>query len=143
MNKEKFNIWLRALKSGEYTRGVNQLRRANYSLLGKSNYCCLGVACDLAAKDLSINWDGDTFDGASLALPDSVAQWLGLTSVMSTGYGDKYFYVIDENGKKVDICNLNDWSKADDFSEVIAALERTFPDLVEENEDNSIQEQGH
>lgn len=45
--KEEFDAelaqkWLAALRSGEYTQGRDRLRTLN------SEFCCLGVACDIA-----------------------------------------------------------------------------------------------
>lgn len=140
MNKERFNIWLRALKSGKYSRGVNRLRVSN-TLSDLVSYCCLGVACDLAAKDLGISWEGDEFGGACIALPDLVADWLGINPeiIVCFSNGEKYFHVMDENGRSSNICNVNDYSKKENYDEVVEALERTFPDLVEQDADSTLQ----
>lgn len=45
--KEK---WVFALRSGEYTQGRNRLRDDN-------SFCCLGVLCDLAAKENVGYWN--------------------------------------------------------------------------------------
>jgi hypothetical protein len=37
--------WVEALRSGEYRQGYGTLRNVN------NEYCCLGVLCDIVAKD--------------------------------------------------------------------------------------------
>ena len=49
MNKEVKELWLKALRSGEYKQGRNYLEYTD-PLYGKK-YCCLGVLCDLAVKN--------------------------------------------------------------------------------------------
>lgn len=63
--------WVDALRSGKYEQGIGQLRHEN-------NFCCLGVACHIAARDVRKRWrDGMTFDGEMDVLPASVMKWLG------------------------------------------------------------------
>ena len=51
MNQDIKQKWVTALRSGEYKQGFCRLRgEAN-------NFCCLGVLCDLAAKDGAGQWD--------------------------------------------------------------------------------------
>lgn len=49
--KERIQKWIDALRSGKYVQGVHFLRSDD----GKS-YCCLGVACDLAADEIGAKW---------------------------------------------------------------------------------------
>jgi hypothetical protein len=52
---QKFKArWVAALQSGEYQQGQQQLRRGD-------KFCCLGVACDLIAKDGGGYWSDDVF----------------------------------------------------------------------------------
>lgn len=44
LNPERKAEWIAALLSGDYEQGRSALRN------GRSEYCCLGVACDLAVK---------------------------------------------------------------------------------------------
>lgn len=46
---EVFDLWLNALRSGQYQQGFGRLKEGN-------NFCCLGVVCDLAAKDGGKHW---------------------------------------------------------------------------------------
>lgn len=79
MNADVKARWLAALRSGEYQQGQDALR-----LNGK--FCCLGVLCDLAAKDGVGKWDLSLHfnDGDSVAddVPtDKVREWAGLDQV--------------------------------------------------------------
>lgn len=84
--------WVNALRSGKYEQGTAYLKVGN-------KFCCLGVACELARKDLGdvidfeskvtmYNDIGDPipesevgyYDGASQTLPKIVQNWLGLHS---------------------------------------------------------------
>lgn len=42
--KDFFELWIKALESGEYRQGKEYLLR-------NEKYCCLGVACDVAIKE--------------------------------------------------------------------------------------------
>lgn len=66
--KEK---WLAALRSGEYKQGTGCLRREN-------EYCCLGVLCDLHAKETNGKWERPnrySYLGATGLLPGEVCNW--------------------------------------------------------------------
>jgi len=85
---ENAKKWIQALRSGEYDQTDGHLHVTGMG------YCCLGVACDLAAMDgLDIKVEEDSgylshdderrvvkYDGASDLLPASVMQWLGIRS---------------------------------------------------------------
>lgn len=68
--------WVAALRSGEYTQTQGALRRGD-------SFCCLGVLCDLYAKDGHAEWQKG-FDqrymmlGNSGLIPDAVNDWAGL-----------------------------------------------------------------
>lgn len=77
-NKARIQLWVDALRSGEYRQARGALRRlvpgeeTDSDLYG---YCCLGVACEIARKtesSISINY------GQWTALPGEVAKWYGL-----------------------------------------------------------------
>ncbi len=74
MNKEIKERWIKALNSGEYKQGTTFLN-------GPNGYCCLGVLCDLAAKDGLGEWEGvygsKTFISSSWNLPSMVNEWAG------------------------------------------------------------------
>lgn len=80
MNPEIKAKWIAALKSGEYEQGRGGL--ALQAVCGDVRYCCLGVLCDLAAKEGVVNaeWSGREgwYDGNTSYPPSSVALWAGL-----------------------------------------------------------------
>jgi hypothetical protein len=80
MDPEVKARWIAALRSGEYKQGCDVLRTLN------DEFCCLGVLCDLYAKEHGINWTGrqwGTSGGACVLAdlggfyypPDAVREW--------------------------------------------------------------------
>lgn len=71
--------WIRALRSGKYKQGEGNLLKMNAD--GTGNYCCLGVLCELAAKDGVVAWRNTpgepvlNINGETGMLPMSVQQW--------------------------------------------------------------------
>ena len=70
--------WVVALRSGEYNQAQGTLRKEDAR-------CCLGVACDIYAKEHDVDWEyrtgpGWTFLGLNSVLPFEVREWLGLGS---------------------------------------------------------------
>lgn len=95
-NAEK---WVAALESGEYKQGREKLHSSN------DEFCCLGVACDLAVKADVIPpplQEGDMFEynKEGYFLPESVKNWLGLRSDQGTYY--------DEQNNRGNLANDND-----------------------------------
>lgn len=82
MNPEVKKLWIDALRSGEYKQTKGILRREG----GKGGYCCLGVLCDLHAKQGLGNFkDSNAYaDGlgeeSSAFLTLGVVRWAGLKS---------------------------------------------------------------
>ena len=71
--------WVDALRSGKYTQGQYSLHPTD------DTFCCLGVACDLFAKENPTEgrWRGNNFvvsgiDSSHSSLPRPVDDWLGL-----------------------------------------------------------------
>jgi hypothetical protein len=66
--------WVKALRSGKYKQGRSHLRR-------EDRFCCLGVACDLHAKETGGQWveiSGTwSYAEESGILPREVRDWLG------------------------------------------------------------------
>ncbi|MGL5076086.1 MAG: hypothetical protein ACRDBG_09645 [Waterburya sp.] len=78
-SEKVFELWIKTLKSKKYKPGRWALRSCG------DEYCCLGVLCDLAAKDGGEQWSRKeyseyyTLHGQS-GLPDlKVTDWLGLS----------------------------------------------------------------
>ena len=106
--------WIAALNSGDYEQGVGSLSKDN-------QYCCLGVLCDLAAKDGVITATNKhsgvtfstytSFDGDDKYLPVSVQRWAGISSHNPTVYKDTM----------ITLANLNDQSY--DFNVISQVIE--------------------
>ena len=84
MNSKVKEAWVDALRSGKYEQGSERLRSV-------SGFCCLGVLCDIYAKEHDVEWDfrGNEetnlqpmdywyFDDQSEFLPESVMDWAEL-----------------------------------------------------------------
>ncbi len=113
MHADVKRAWLVALRSGEYTQGKGQLRRG-------SEFCCLGVLCDLHARAGFGNWAGEgygtRYDGDQDGLPATVRAWAGIA--------ERYPVVNDQ-----DITILNDGDdgfaiKAHSFADMADLIER-------------------
>lgn len=128
--------WISALRSGEYQQGTGALRT-------DGGFCCLGVLCDIAAKDGFGRWAGDEDDGAFIVndtresgtLPKEVRQWAGLPESFSdVGFLQQKREIVDHElfrgdedfeagGHIFDLADKND--SLESFSYIA--------DLIEEN----------
>jgi len=107
MNPEIKEQWIAALESGEYAQGRQALER-------NGRFCCLGVLCDLAAKqgvverhvievgDFYLGMYGDSQGNCDGYLPLSVAKWAGLTDgnpsiCLEDGLGE-FLSILNDNG---------------------------------------------
>lgn len=97
MNRERAMLLADALDSGEYTQARGRLR-------GKDGFCCLGVACDLHAKEhnqtgwLTYNdpWGRPAYayasEGVRFMPSEQVTDWFGFKtrdcSIPTTEYID-------------------------------------------------------
>lgn len=108
MNPERKAEWVAALRSGEYSQGQSCLRS------NSGEFCCLGVATDLAAKAGIGNWvtddNGEMIGGPHPVMPGmavgfrengvktieydtlplSVAEWLGFSKYNNNPYVCSY-----------------------------------------------------
>lgn len=85
MNSQVKEKWVAALRSGDYQQGTNSLR-------SNQGFCCLGVLCDLYAKEHNENWeyvnayseqntkakDSWYFQEETQFLPEKVMNWAQL-----------------------------------------------------------------
>lgn len=83
MNQAIKERWIEALRSGEYQQTQARLRR-------NQGYCCLGVLCDLYAKEHGLEWEEheehEEYEGLKLytlnqegsILPEDVKNWAEL-----------------------------------------------------------------
>jgi hypothetical protein len=106
-SKEARQLWINALRSGEFKQGEGSLRRAN------GERCCLGVACDVFARTegrgrwmvdagrpgmvhfIVYNEDGHPIASNSGTLPEPVQQWLGLAD--DSGYRNSGSSLVSDN----------------------------------------------
>lgn len=92
MNKRIAKKWIKALRSGKYKQSTGTLRTDR-------GFCCLGVLCDLYAKEkklkrnpwsnkVDVGWDYNWhWNGIAYgSLPRSVQRWAGMHSA-SGDYG--------------------------------------------------------
>jgi len=94
-NAEVIQKWTEALRSGEYSQIAGSLKKVQVEgYEGPIGYCCLGVLCDLAAKEgivyevviagdyeISTRSYLDPTDSnqlSSAVLPNAVTKWAGL-----------------------------------------------------------------
>lgn len=116
---ENMKLWVEALRSGEYKQGKGQL-----AIRKEDTFCCLGVACEIAAKngaELEIRNDGDFryYDDHETDLPPSVFAWLGL------GPDEDTLDVRTKASEYTDVITLNDqleWS----FEDIADAIEESY-----------------
>lgn len=78
------NLWLEALRSGEYKQTNGTLHRLKHFDSIPERHCCLGVLCDLAVKDglpveVKARIEYVEYDDESCTLPSRVIKWAGLT----------------------------------------------------------------
>lgn len=81
MNKTIKRKWISALKSGKYGQTREKLKSKN------GTFCCLGVLCDIYAKEKNKKWHTNEddekmmeMDDSDGSLPKSVMKWAGLNS---------------------------------------------------------------
>jgi hypothetical protein len=103
--KQRRALWVKALRSGDYTQGIERLQTDD------GDYCCLGVACKVYAKanniKLAIDREEDLSDGFI-----EVQKWFGLQS----GNGS-----FPSNNTQDSLTKLNDQGKT--FEEIADFIE--------------------
>jgi len=73
MNKRIKKLWVSALRSGKYKQGQEQTK-------DQTRYCCLGVLCDLYAKEKGLTWRDDRVSdgGDRMKCGKAVIEWAKL-----------------------------------------------------------------
>ena len=76
MDAKVKQAWIQALRGGEYEQARGTLR-------AQGQFCCLGVLCDLHAKETGNTWrpapnGTQTYLGEGECLPSAVYRWAGL-----------------------------------------------------------------
>ncbi len=109
MKREIAAKWCDALRSGEYQQAPQQLRVYGTDVDG---FCCLGVLCDLYAKERPDEgrWDGDLFRAGlsvgSTHLPRDVQEWAGMSSDCGSRDGDPLTDLNDNGATFASIADL-------------------------------------
>lgn len=99
MNSEIKQKWINALRSGEYTQTLGNLKDGR-------GYCCLGVLCDIYSQEMNVPWEKNPDYGyyymhdEEEILPHQVREWAGLPNSCPE--------VIDENDVNQLLVTLND-----------------------------------
>lgn len=114
MNQAIKQRWIEALPSYQQTRGT---------LHDGTGFCCLGVLCDLYAKEKNEEWvQGEVdenfyFQGRATVLPLSVMSWAGLKA------DNPEVRVVDDEtcSRYYSLAELNDSGKT--FSEIAQIIE--------------------
>jgi hypothetical protein len=120
MHSDIKQLWVEALRSGEYIQDRGQLRSSR-------GYCCLGVLCDLYDP---AGWAtyGHSYDEAMrLALPENVAAWAGIMNdpyfiSNSPDYAD---FVNETRLNWIYLTSLNDDARMS-FAAIADVIEREF-----------------
>ena len=104
--KEK---WLAALRSGDYQQGTQHLRDR------QNRFCCLGVLCDIYAKENGLEWVKDhnsnvacRFLDEYAGLPAVVSSWAGFTKyvglpVVRVGDSEYSLAQLNDTGSSFDV----------------------------------------
>ena len=129
MNPEIKAKWVAALRSGEYKQGTCFLRK-DYPDRYAPDFCCLGVLCDIAAKEGIIDWEIQTWHGGetwyasstktlhdknSERLPACVMEWAGLDKVDPD-------LMLSDWRRSVPVSELNDRERLD-FERIAELIE--------------------
>lgn len=127
-NVENMRLWVEALRSGLYTQ-------TNGKLSDGTDYCCLGVACEVAMANgveldrvQFVDEGGDivTYSGERASLPQEVSEWLGLPRCCpggDLGFCDMFENVVRVDGGTTSVVTLNDhlrWT----FDQIADAVEK-------------------
>ena len=128
MNQEVKAKWVAALRGGQYQQGPGYLRR-------NDKFCCLGVLCDLFAKEEHGDWEESDEEllkglffrfnaraggGSMFGLPGAVQEWAGFDE------GGSIRVEIPEKRDGAYIEALNDGAEGvvlRSFSEIAAVIE--------------------
>lgn len=109
-------LWLDALRSGEYEQGAGRLH-------SEGGFCCLGVLCDLYAKENGASWTQPTSDepndygmnGEYVYLPKDIAQWANI---------NQFGVIVRGDHNHIDLADMND--KGQTFVEIAEAIDENL-----------------
>ena len=128
MNKEIKELWLNALRSGEYKQCRGRLMKETSE--GQRSFCCLGVLTDLALKEgviehkwelehnrIQMNYDYFVVNNEVGCLIPEVMKWAGIDTPDGTYYTGKN-KISDELSTKND--------RGASFKQIADIIERNF-----------------
>ena len=140
MKQKVMRAWVRALRSGKYKQGRGALRNKTAAFKTGQKFCCLGVLCDLYAKEHpDARWepvgnvlgciftpDGSAGNDSFGVLPTPVQKWAGLKTTsgeLESKTAWKVFDKVDE-----DIAVSRELTAANDegatFRQIAAFIEK-------------------
>lgn len=137
LNKDLARRWVAALRSGEYQQCKGQLGRTR---AGESEYCCLGVLCEVAESELDAptrrvddadagGWRNVSYDFAGSMPPSPVRELLGVKTFLVSVPAERIAeYWADDDGDgfvRVSLDVLNDevgWT----FKEIADLIEEVY-----------------
>lgn len=118
MNKEIAEKWTRALRSGKYSQGQSRLSDG-------SNFCCLGVLCDISGiaewrpSDSQYDPTAKLYLGLAGSLPLKVVDWAGMRS--STGS------IFEDEDGVMSLADMNDGGES--FEAIANLIETKWKEL--------------
>lgn len=125
MNQEIKEKWVAALRSGEYKQAAGALK---VNTKEGPAYCCLGVLCDLYAKEFDEEWTTDTssvtgkeyilFLDYETTLPSNVMLWAGLL------HSNPSIDLAEAFGGRSNLAQYNDAGYS--FEEIAEVIEAQF-----------------
>lgn len=132
MNPEVKELWLKALRSGDYKQGTGRLctvvpvgpYEAEWT---ERRYCCLGVLTDLGVQNGVIDptdvEEHKTVDGVVLSYPtDSGRESVGTPPAIREWANIDYFGSLGDFAAKRDLADMNDSGMT--FAEIADAIEK-------------------
>src|SRR5574337_320244 len=115
MKQEIAEKWANALLSKAYKQGRYQLRNSN------DEFCCLGVLCDLYAKENTTpviplaDFDRYLYFGDDVYLPEQIKSWAGLLSAFGRRDTGPSLASLNDNGSS--------------FSSIAQVIKKEWKDL--------------
>ena len=109
-------LWLKALRSGQYKQAIG-------TLTDGKGFCCLGVLCNIHAKETGRTWkeqaNGDPkYLSADTVLPYTVRKWAGLKEE------NPLVDDVRNPGYKADLAEMNDEEAS--FKTIADAIEKSL-----------------
>jgi hypothetical protein len=121
MKKNIKDLWVKALKSGEFNQIQGQLEK-------DGKYCALGILWVLALVNGICTYDersdGGRFDNRRSTLSYNVMNWAGIKNFLDPGAGVVKFM---HKGKGRSISEMNDHGS--DFNEIARVIEKKWKEL--------------